>query len=108
MEDMKKREEHMEKQLRDVTAENRKLVEPLQQARDEVTELTRHMKNYEKDKVSLTNTKTRLGICQKEFDELKWENEILELRFEKVNRHRLKLPDISFTSVHFFKMKNND
>jgi predicted nuclease with TOPRIM domain len=86
MEGMKKREERMEKQLRDVTAENHKLVEPLQQAKAEVTELTRQMKNYEKDKMSLANTKTRLGICQKEYDELKWENEVLELRFEKVNR----------------------
>jgi hypothetical protein len=48
------------------------------------------MKNYEKDKVSLANTKTRLGIFQKEYEELKWENEILELRFEKVNRHQSK------------------
>jgi predicted nuclease with TOPRIM domain len=89
MEDLKKREECMDKQLRDVTAENHKLVEPLQQAQAEVAELNRQMKNYEKDKVSLVNTKTRLGICQKEFEELKWENEILELRFEKVNRHQL-------------------
>jgi predicted nuclease with TOPRIM domain len=87
MEGMRKREEHMEKQLRDVAAENRKLVEPLQQAQAEVTEFSRQLKNYEKDKVSLANTKTRLGICQKEYDELKWENEVLELRFEKVSRY---------------------
>lgn len=88
MEDMKKREERMEKQLRDITGENRKLVEPLQQAQAEVTELNRKMKNHKKDKVSLANTKTHLGICQKECEELKWENEILELRFQKVNRHQ--------------------
>lgn len=87
MEGMRKREEHMEKQLRDVTAENRKLVEPLQQAQAEVAELSRQLRNYEKDKVSLANTKTRLGICQKEYDELKWENEVLELRFQKVSRY---------------------
>ena len=92
MEDIKKREERMEKQLRDITGENRKLVEPLQQAQAEVTELNRKMKNYEKDKVSLAITKTHLGICQKECEELKWENEILELRFEKVNRHQPNWP----------------
>lgn len=87
MEDIKRREEHMEKQLHDVTTENRKLVEPLQQAQAEVTELTRQLRNYEKDKVSLANTKSRLAICQKEYGELKWENEVLELRFEKVSRY---------------------
>lgn len=87
MEGIKKREERMEKQLRDVTVENHKLVEPLQQAQAEVNELSRQMKNYEKDKISLANTKTRLGLCQKDFEELKWENEVLELRFEKVNRY---------------------
>jgi predicted nuclease with TOPRIM domain len=89
MEDMKKREERVEKQLHDITVENRKLVEPLQKAQAEVTELNRQMKNYEKDKASLANTKIRLGICQKEFEELKWQNEVLELRFEKVNRCQL-------------------
>jgi hypothetical protein len=83
---MKKREERLEKQLRDVTAENRKLIEPMQQAQAEATELNRQMRNYEKDKMSLANTKIRLEICQKEFDELKWENEVMELRFEKVNK----------------------
>ncbi|PSN52192.1 Growth arrest-specific protein 8 [Blattella germanica] len=68
--------------------ENHKLVEPLKQAQIEVAELNRRMKNYEKDKMSLANTKTRLGICQKEFDELKWENEVLELRFEKLQQER--------------------
>jgi predicted nuclease with TOPRIM domain len=85
MEGMKKREERMEKQLHDVTVENRKLVEPLRQAQADVTEFNKQMKNYEKDKMSLATTKTRLGICLKELEDLKWENEVLELRFEKVN-----------------------
>jgi predicted nuclease with TOPRIM domain len=87
MEGMKEREERMEKQLHDVTAENHKLVEPLQQAQAEVTKLTRQMKNYEKDKMSLANTKRRLQTCKKEYEELKWENEVLEHQFQKVNRY---------------------
>ncbi|GFG33238.1 hypothetical protein Cfor_04551 [Coptotermes formosanus] len=99
MEDMKKREERVEKQLHDITVENRKLVEPLQKAQAEVTELNRQMKNYEKDKASLANTKIRLGICQKEFEELKWQNEVLELRFEKLQQERDDLHNQFVTAI---------
>ncbi|XP_023717427.1 dynein regulatory complex subunit 4 isoform X2 [Cryptotermes secundus] len=99
MEDMKTREEHMEKQLRDVTTENHKLVEPLQRAQAEVTELSRQLRNYEKDKVSLANTKSRLSICQKEYGELKWENEVLELRFEKLQQERDELHNRFVTAI---------
>ncbi|KDR18764.1 growth arrest-specific protein 8 [Zootermopsis nevadensis] len=99
MEGIKKREERMEKQLRDVTVENHKLVEPLQQAQAEVNELSRQMKNYEKDKISLANTKTRLGLCQKDFEELKWENEVLELRFEKLQQERDDLHNRFVTAI---------
>ncbi|CAG2063122.1 unnamed protein product, partial [Timema podura] len=84
MEDVKRQEERMEKQLRDVQTENKRLAEPLKRAEAEVAVLERKMGNYGKDKVSLANTKTRLTICQKELEDLKWENEVLQLRFKKV------------------------
>lgn len=34
--------------------------------------------------ISFQNTKQRLGLVTKELEELRWENEVLELRFEKV------------------------
>ena len=92
----------MDKQLRDITAENRKLVEPLQQAQAEVTELNRRMQNYEKDKMSLVNTKKRLDLCQKKYDGLKWENEVLELRFEKVSTKQFS-PCIFINCFHFLR-----
>nr|CAD7589344.1 unnamed protein product [Timema genevievae] len=91
MEDVKRQEERMEKQLRDVQTENKRLAEPLKRAEAEVAVLERKMGNYGKDKVSLANTKTRLTICQKELEDLKWENEVLQLRFKKVEEERDEL-----------------
>ena len=53
VEEMKKKEERMEKQMNEVMAENKRLVEPLQKAKEEVDELRRQLSNYEKDKQSL-------------------------------------------------------
>ena len=53
VEEMKKKEERMEKQMAEVMAENKRLVEPLQKAREEVDELRRQLSNYDKDKQSL-------------------------------------------------------
>ena len=50
---MKKKEERMEKQMAEVMAENKRLVEPLQKAREDVEELRRQLQNYDKDKQSL-------------------------------------------------------
>lgn len=50
---MKKKEERLEKQMADLTAENKRLTEPLQHAREEVEELRRSLANYEKDKQCL-------------------------------------------------------
>ena len=54
MEKMKKDGERLEKQLAETQAENRRLQEPLQKAREEVAELQKQLANYERDKVSLT------------------------------------------------------
>lgn len=53
MEEMKKKEERLEKQMAEVMAENKRLVEPLQKAREEVDELRKQLANYDKDKQSL-------------------------------------------------------
>ena len=50
---MKKDSERLEKQLAETQAENRRLQEPLQRAREEVSELQKQLSNYERDKVSL-------------------------------------------------------
>jgi phage shock protein A len=45
VEDMKKKEERMEKQMNEIMAENKRLTEPLQKAREQVEELRKQVRN---------------------------------------------------------------
>ena len=44
VEEMKKKEERMEKQMNEIMAENKRLTEPLQKAREEVEELRKQVR----------------------------------------------------------------
>ena len=50
---MKKDQERLEKQLAETQAENRRLQDPLQKAKEEVAELQKQLASYERDKISL-------------------------------------------------------
>ncbi|XP_071237609.1 dynein regulatory complex subunit 4-like [Salvelinus alpinus] len=81
MEEMKRKEEHLEEDMAEVLLQNKRLTEPLQRAKEEVTELQKQLANYEKDKTSLAGAKARLK-------DLKWEYEVLEQRLSKVQVER--------------------
>lgn len=53
MEILRKQNERMSKQCADLTAENKRLAEPLRKALADVKEYERILENYEKDKISL-------------------------------------------------------
>ncbi|XP_022910714.2 dynein regulatory complex subunit 4 [Onthophagus taurus] len=91
MEVLRKQNERMSKQVTDLTHENKRLTEPLKQALLDVKEFKRQLVNYEKDKISLANTKIKLGQSQKELDDIRWHNEALELRFEKLQAEKDEL-----------------
>nr|XP_006641204.2 PREDICTED: growth arrest-specific protein 8 isoform X1 [Lepisosteus oculatus] len=91
VEEMKRKEERMEKEMAEVLLQNKRLTEPLQRAKEEVAELQKQLANYEKDKVSLAGAKARLKVADKEMKDLKWEHEVLEQRFSKVQAERDEL-----------------
>ncbi|KAJ8324909.1 hypothetical protein BDV3_004547 [Batrachochytrium dendrobatidis] len=91
VEDMKKKEERNEKQMADITAENKRLSEPLQIALAEGDSLKRELAHYEKDKMSLQNAKARLKVLEEKFKQLTWEHEVLEQRFSQVQKERDEL-----------------
>ncbi|KAL7748350.1 hypothetical protein RI367_006311 [Sorochytrium milnesiophthora] len=93
VEEMKKKEERNEKYMADITAENKRLSEPLQLARAEGEQLRRQLTNYEKDKMSLRNAKARLKVCEEQCTQLQWEHEVLEQRFAQVQKERDELYD---------------
>lgn len=59
-------------------------MEPLKGAEAEAKELRRQLQNYNKDKIGLANTLTKLQASEQELQDLKWANNALEIRFEKV------------------------
>ncbi|NXJ63609.1 DRC4 protein, partial [Rostratula benghalensis] len=91
MEDMKKKENQLEKEKADVLLQNKQLKETLQQAQEQVFELQKKLAHYDKDKEALTNTKAHLKVTQKELKDLQWEHEVLEQRFSKVQAERDEL-----------------
>ncbi|KAK6178474.1 hypothetical protein SNE40_013260 [Patella caerulea] len=107
VEDMKKKEERMEKQMAEVITENKRLTEPLQKAREEVDDLRKQLANYEKDKETLRMTKARLKVTEEEFRALKWEHEVLEQRFQKTQAERDDLYRKFVKAIHEVQQKSN-
>ncbi|KPP70538.1 growth arrest-specific protein 8-like, partial [Scleropages formosus] len=91
MEEMKRKEERLEKEMAEVQQQNKQLTEPLQKAKEELAKLKKQLENYEKDKVSLAGAKARLKVSEKEMKDLKWEHEVLEQNFIKVQAERDEL-----------------
>ncbi|XP_066570193.1 dynein regulatory complex subunit 4 [Amia ocellicauda] len=91
VEDMKKKEERLKKEMAEVQLQNKRLTEPLRKAKEEVAELQKQLANYNKDKASLAGAKARLKVADKAMKDLKLEHEVLEQRFEKVQSERDEL-----------------
>jgi len=107
VEEMKKKEERMEKQMAEIVAKNKLLAEPLQKAQEEVEELKKELANYEKDKETLRMTKARLKISEDDNRSLKWEHEVLEQRFEKTQDERDELYKKFVKAIHEVQQKSN-
>jgi DNA repair exonuclease SbcCD ATPase subunit len=91
VEEMKKKEERNEKLMADIGAENKRLSEPLMAALSEGEHLKRQLQHYEKDKLSLKNSKARLRVLEEEQKNLRWEHEVLQQRFMEVEKERNEL-----------------
>ncbi|KAJ1511052.1 Dynein regulatory complex subunit 4 [Coelomomyces lativittatus] len=88
VEEMKKKEERNEKSMSDITAENKRLSEPLQAALSEGEGLRKQLAQYQKNKVSLQSAKARLKVLEGQHKQLVWEHEVLEQRFVQVEKER--------------------
>ena len=74
--EMKKKEFQNEKLMFEIAQENKKLSEPLTRALKEVEKLRHELANYQKDKMSLQNTKSRLHVLETQLRDLTWEHEV--------------------------------
>uniref|UniRef100_A0A8K9UYW7 Dynein regulatory complex subunit 4 n=1 Tax=Oncorhynchus mykiss TaxID=8022 RepID=A0A8K9UYW7_ONCMY len=77
LKEMKRKEERLEKDMAEVLLHNKRLTEPLQKAKEEVTELQKQLTNYEKDKTSLASIysvyRHRVNV---------WEHRLVEVQVE--------------------------
>ena len=69
-----------------VQAENKKLAEPLKKAKEELHRLKGMLGNHEKDKNALITTKAKLKVISKELEELRWEHEVLQQKYNQVGQ----------------------
>ena len=106
IEEMKRKEERLEKEMGEIQLQNKRLVEPLQRAKEEVDELRRQLSNYQKDKTSLATAKARLRALTKEFKNLEWEHEVMEQRFEKTQAERDELYKKFVKAIHEVQQKS--
>lgn len=106
VEELKKKDQAGEKLLLEVTQENRRLSEPLQKSLAEVAQLKHDLANYEKDKLALQNGKARNKVLESELKSLKWEHEVLEQKFEQVQKERDELYNKFISSIYEVQQKS--
>lgn len=107
IEDIKKQRERLEKQMAEIQAENKKLVEPLQKANEQVAELQRHLLSYDKDKALLASTKARLKETEESYAKLEWEHEVFNQRYDNTVQERDDLYKKFVKAIHDVQQKSN-
>ena len=69
-----------------ILQENKKLAEPLKKAREELTDLKRQLGSQEKQKGALVAARAKLKVCDKDIENLKWELEVLQQKYDRAVR----------------------
>lgn len=88
MEEFKARAEKNEKIVAEVSAENKRLVSPLHDAKAEVVELRKRMENVDRDRAALKRYKRRCEAVEKLLNNQKWETEELKLLLDNTTDER--------------------
>mmetsp|Transcript_39800 Transcript_39800/g.104503 ORF Transcript_39800/g.104503 Transcript_39800/m.104503 type:complete len:518 (+) Transcript_39800:51-1604(+) len=104
--EMKKKEISNEKLMFEIAQENKKLSEPLTRALKEVEKLRHELANYQKDKMSLQNAKSRLHVLETQLRDLTWEHEVLEQRFHHVEKERDELFEKFESTIYDVQQKS--
>ena len=86
--EMKAKEATNDRLMFEISRENKRLSEPLSMALREVDDLRKQLANFEKNKVSLQNTKIRLAESETSRRNVEWEHEVQMQRFAKVEQER--------------------
>lgn len=93
MEVLRKQTERSDRIAADMSGENRKLKEPLEQAQQELVTLRRKLEFYDRDRAQLTRLKNRNNYVEKQLKALTWETEALLLRNDTLVKEREELKE---------------
>lgn len=85
---MKRNDEHNETLMFDIERENQNLNEPLELAKKDVADLQQKLHNYEKDKLSLRNARSRLTALSADYAALQGSHDKLQKKFTDVQKDR--------------------
>eukprot|EP01065_Artemidia_motanka_P015770 TRINITY_DN1949_c2_g1_i1.p1 TRINITY_DN1949_c2_g1~~TRINITY_DN1949_c2_g1_i1.p1 ORF type:complete len:468 (+),score=210.33 TRINITY_DN1949_c2_g1_i1:66-1469(+) len=88
---MKKNENYNIKLMYEIAQENKKLKDPLGRAEKEVDSLRHQLANYEKDKMSLQNAKSRLRVLEQQYKQLERDHESLKGSYASVDGDKSQL-----------------
>eukprot|EP00041_Stephanoeca_diplocostata_P017209 m.343109 g.343109 ORF g.343109 m.343109 type:complete len:483 (+) comp20626_c1_seq3:127-1575(+) len=106
VEEMKTKGERDEKLMSEIKLENKNLVEPLAKANAELGEMRKHMVSYNRDKQFLASAKARLKVQDGKLEQYEWQREVLEQRFEKVQKERDDLYDRFVKTIYDVQQKS--
>eukprot|EP01061_Rhynchopus_euleeides_P038802 TRINITY_DN66541_c0_g1_i1.p1 TRINITY_DN66541_c0_g1~~TRINITY_DN66541_c0_g1_i1.p1 ORF type:complete len:490 (+),score=231.52 TRINITY_DN66541_c0_g1_i1:55-1470(+) len=88
---MKKNENYNIKLMYEIAQENKKLKDPLHKAEKEVESLRHQLANYEKDKMSLKNAKSRLSVLESQYKQLESDHETKKKLFGQTHEEKDQL-----------------
>ena len=95
-----------EKLMFEIAQENQKLSEPLVKALKDVDTLKMELQHYEKDKLSLKDSKAKVLVYEKELKTTMWEHEVLSQRFAQVQRERDELYEKFESTIYDVQQKS--
>jgi len=86
--EMKKREVRNQKMMLEIAQENKRLSAPMEKAHKEEQYLNRELEHYAKDKIELKEVKSQVLLHEDELRRVEWETEVLEQRFEQIQKEK--------------------
>uniref|UniRef100_T1J0M2 Dynein regulatory complex subunit 4 n=1 Tax=Strigamia maritima TaxID=126957 RepID=T1J0M2_STRMM len=106
-EELKKRSDHVERQLHDAQIDNRKLHDDLKERNEKIEVLKKVLEQFENTKNALASTKHKLKTTAEELKTLQWEQEIVELKFKEVENERDEIYNKFVTAIHEVQQKSS-
>jgi hypothetical protein len=102
---MRKKEAGDEKVVFVISAENKRMSDPMRKAIDDVRRLREEREAYRKSLTALQETKAAVLVVSDKLDAVKWEHEILAQRFDRLVAERDALAQKFSAAIHEIQQK---